>query len=82
MDAAFSQLESMWEDLSLRALLPNLPTIRPDENTARESSRLLRVRSSDGLSPISRHVPCVEGPSSSLPQDNKLGGSFIIADPE
>ncbi len=72
MDAAFSQLESMWDDLSRHASLPNLPTIR-----LRESSPLQRAQSSEGLSPISRHVSHVEGPSSSLPQDEELGGSFI-----
>ncbi len=77
MDAAFSQLESMWDDLSRRASLPNLPTI----HLGRESSPLQRVRSSDGLSPISRHVSRLEGPSSSLPQDDELGGSFIVTDP-
>ena len=77
MDAAFSQLESMWDDLSRRASLPNLPTIQ----LGRESSQLQRARSSDGLSPISRHVSRLEGPSSSLPQDDELGGSFIVTNP-
>ncbi len=77
MDAAFSQLESMWDDLSRRASLPNLPTIQ----LGRESSQLQQARSSDGLSPISRHVSRLEGPSSSLPQDDELGGSFIVTNP-
>ncbi len=78
MDAAFSQLESMWDDLSRRASLPNLPTIQ----LGRESSQLQQARSSEGLSPISRHVSRIEEPSSSLPQDEELGGSFIVTNPQ
>ncbi len=73
MDAAFSNLESMWDDLSHRASLPNLPTIEPREM----SFPLQRMQSSNGLSPISRHVSRVTHPSSAVPRDEELGGSFI-----
>ncbi len=73
MDAAFSHLESMWDDLSRRASLPNLPIIESRET----SFPLQRTQSSDGLSPISRHVSRVSHPSSAVPQDEELGGSFI-----
>ncbi len=73
MDAAFSHLESMWDDLSRRASLPNLPTIAPRET----SFPLQRTQSSDGLDPISRHVSRVHHPSSAVPGNEELGGSFV-----
>ncbi len=85
MSAAFDELETLMEDvvsgrLSLPAIsLPNIsstPTVTPTEG--HRPTRHRRTRSDESHSPISRAVSRIDDPVSSLPEEQELGGSFIV----
>ena len=85
MSAAFDELETLMEDvvsrrLSLPAIsLPNIsstPTVTPTE--VHRATRHRRTRSDESHSPISRAVSRVDEPVSALPEEQELGGSFIV----